>query len=78
MTADGTLVLLGGLGTAFFLCARSRLWPGRRVRTPDPRLTDDRFALVTERSDARLTDEQVAAIWARHGAVRAWSEVEES
>jgi hypothetical protein len=71
------LVLFGGLATAFALLARSRLGPGRRPKVRDPRLTDDRFALMVHIKDARLPEHEIAAIWRQHGAVDTWTEVGE-
>lgn len=45
-------VFLAGFGSVFTLLAISRLYPGKRAQIVDPRVTDDRFVLVIEESDA--------------------------
>ena len=45
-------VLLAGFGSVFALFAVSRLYPGKRQRSVCPRVTDDRFVLAIEESDA--------------------------
>ena len=45
-------VLLAGFGSVFALFAVSRLYPGKRAPRIDPRVTDDRFVLVIDESDA--------------------------
>jgi hypothetical protein len=45
-------VLLAGFGSVFALLAVSRLYPGKRPRIVDPRVTDDRFVLVIDQVDA--------------------------
>ena len=72
-----SLVLFAGLTTAFVLFLRSGLRPGRKRRILDERLTDDRFAIRIDRTDASVTDGEVADLLEQHGAVHAWSEVED-
>jgi hypothetical protein len=67
-------VLFGGLATAFFLMARSRLWPGKRSRALEG-VTDGRFALVIARKDATLASSELRALLLAHGAVDVWQEV---
>ena len=45
-------VLLAGFGSVFALFFVSRLFPGKQPRPIDVRVTDDRFVLVIEESDA--------------------------
>ena len=45
-------VLLAGFGSVFALFFVSRLFPGKQPRQVDARVTDDRFVLVIEESDA--------------------------
>jgi len=45
-------VLLAGFGSVFALFAACRLYPGKRPCIVDPRVTDDRFVLVIDESDA--------------------------
>lgn len=63
------MVLFAGLSTvaAFFLV--SRMWPGRRPALIDPRVTNDRFALVLEETDAAFDVNRVRALLERYGAV---------
>lgn len=68
------LVLLAGLATAAALLFRSRLFPGSSGGPPDPRVTDDRYVLVVSRTDAAVSEEQLAELCTRHGAVQTWSE----
>jgi molybdopterin-containing oxidoreductase family membrane subunit len=68
------LVLLAGLGTAAALIVRCRLKPGGMEKVAPDRATDDRFVLVVERANAALSQDEVAQLWTRHGAVEAWTE----
>lgn len=45
-------VLLAGFGSVFALFGVCRLYPGKRARIFQPRITDDEFVLVIEESDA--------------------------
>lgn len=45
-------VLLAGFGSVFALFAVSRLYPGRRARIYNLRVTDDRFVLLIAQNDA--------------------------
>jgi molybdopterin-containing oxidoreductase family membrane subunit len=69
-----TLVLLAGLGTAAALLIRSRLRPGGTEKVAPDGVTDDRYVLVVERVDASLSQDEVEALWSRHGAVDSWTE----
>lgn len=62
------MVLFAGLATvaAFFLVARLR--PGRQGEVPAVGVTDDRFALVVERTQATHDAARVREIFASHGA----------
>jgi len=65
-----TTILLGGLGTALALFARSRLWPGRRRHAELlRRTTDDRHALILRQADARLSDGSYRELLVEHGAL---------
>jgi len=46
------MVLLAGFGSVFALFFVSRLFPGKRAKVIDPRVTDDHFVLVIDQSDA--------------------------
>jgi len=71
------MVLFAGLSTVFAFFLVSRLWPGRRSRLIDPRITDDRFALVIEQTDAAFDPEEVSRFLQSHNAVRVEERVEE-
>ncbi|HQX48485.1 MAG TPA: DUF3341 domain-containing protein [Planctomycetaceae bacterium] len=45
-------VLLAGFGSVFALFAVSRLFPGKKAHPIRPRITDDRFVLVIDESNA--------------------------
>ncbi len=64
------MVLFAGVSTvlAFFMAAR--LYPGRAARLVDPRVTNDRFALVLEETDAAFDAGRVRRMMERRGAVR--------
>ncbi len=68
------MVLLAGLATAGTLLYRSKLWPGKAESDAPPGATDDRFVLVMERADASMSQEEVDALWVRHGALNYWTE----
>ena len=57
-----TAVLLAGLGCVFAMFAASRLFPGKRPRIIDPRVSDDRFVLVIDRSDPEFNTAAVREI----------------
>jgi len=48
------MVLSAGLSTMFVFLVVCRLWPGKKAVLPHPGVTDDRFVLVVEESDARF------------------------
>lgn len=62
-------VLLAALGAVAALLLRSRLYPGKRARLIDPRVTDDHFVVVLEARDAGFDREEAARLCRRHHAV---------
>ena len=52
-------MLFAGFGSVLALLAVSRLFPGKRPRIIDPRVTDDRFILVIDEADAAFDAEAV-------------------
>jgi hypothetical protein len=64
------MVLFAGVSTviAFFLVTGLR--PGRAADMPDPRVTNDRFVLVLEETDAAFDAVQVRSLFDEHNAVR--------
>jgi hypothetical protein len=53
-------VLLAGFGSVFALFIVSRLFPGKRPKIVDPRVTDDHFVLVIDQSDAAFDAEAIS------------------
>lgn len=47
-------ILLAGFGSVFALFAVARLYPGKTYRPVIERVTDDRFVLVLEQTDAQI------------------------
>ena len=60
-------VLFGALGTVAAFFIRSRLWPGKKARTPAG-ATDDTFVVVVRASDAGFDPDAARRIADRHGA----------
>ena len=52
-------VLLAGFGSVFALFGVSRLFPGKQTTPIHPRVTDDRFVLVIDESDAAFDVDDV-------------------
>jgi ActD protein len=71
------MVLLAGVSTviAFFLVARIR--PGKKPVLPIPRITDDRFLLVLEETDAVFDSVKVRELFRQFNAVQVEERVEE-
>jgi hypothetical protein len=57
-----TAVLLAGFGTVFALFGVCRLFPGKKAQPLLERVTDDRFVLVLDQSDAQFSATQVEAV----------------
>lgn len=57
-----TAVLLAGFGSVFALLGVSRLFPGKQAQPLYEGVTDDRFVLVVDESDARFDPSQVEAV----------------
>jgi len=64
------MVLCAGISTVLAFFGMSRLWPGRRAALLDPRVTNDRFALVLEEDNAAFDVEEVERFLMEHHAVR--------
>lgn len=62
-------MLLAGFGSVFALFMVSRLYPGKQARMIRPRVTDDRFVLAIEESDAAFDPEAVASMLAAYHVV---------
>jgi len=63
------MVLFAGLGTVGAFLLISRLRPGKHPKLIDPRVTNDRFALLIEETDAAFDAGQVGSMLKRNGAV---------
>jgi hypothetical protein len=64
------MVLFAGISTVLAFFGVSRLWPGRKAVLLDPRVTNDRFALVLEENDAAFDVEEVGQFLRGHNALR--------
>ena len=63
------MVLFAGLSTVAAFLIVSRLRPGKPARPIHPRITNDRFALLIEETDASFDVERVRRLLEAHGAV---------
>jgi hypothetical protein len=54
-------ILVGTVLTFITYLWREKMWPGKKVELPDPRTTDDKFAILIEKS-ADLSDSEIEAI----------------
>lgn len=63
------MVLFAGVSTVIAFFIVSRLYPGRRAASVIPGVTNDRFALVLEETDAAFEPVRVRGLLERHGAV---------
>ncbi len=57
-----TAVLLAGFGSVFALLGVSRLYPGKQPAPLFERVTDDRFVVVVDESDARFDSAHLEAV----------------
>jgi hypothetical protein len=64
------MVLFAGISTVLAFFGMSRLWPGRRAVLLDPRVTNDRFALVIEENNAGFDPGEVERFLKEHDAIR--------
>ncbi len=71
------MVLFAGVSTVLAFLFVSRLLPGRKAVLPDPGVTDNRFVLVLEQSDAAFDPSKVRRLFARFNAVRTEERVED-
>jgi hypothetical protein len=72
------MVLSAGLATVFVFLVLARLRPGKRVAMIHPRVTDDRFVLVLEESDARFDLRRVQRLFEKFGALAVEERLEEA
>lgn len=71
------MVLFAGVSTVIAFLFVCRLLPGRKTVLPDPRVTDNRFVLVLEQTNAAFSVAQVRTMLARYNALRTEERVEE-
>ena len=72
------MVLSAGLATVFVFLLLARLRPGKRPAVAHSRVTDDRFVLVLEETDARFDLAVVRRLFAKHGALAIEERLEEA
>lgn len=63
------MVLFAGVSTVIAFFMASRLFPGRQPRLAYPGVTNDRFALVLQETDAAFDEERVRLLLERQNAV---------
>jgi hypothetical protein len=63
------MVLFAGIGTVIAFLFVARLRPWRRATLVHPRVTDDRFVLLLEQTDATLAVERIRNLFERHHAI---------
>jgi hypothetical protein len=68
-------VLAAGIGTIITLLVRSRLFPWRKPRLTDPRVTDDHFVLAIRQTDADLDPGMAEHLLRQHGAVEVHEDI---
>ena len=71
------MVLFAGVGTVAALLISRRLLPGRQAKMPVEGVTDNRFALVLEETDAGFDKEATEQMFAAHNAVEIIERVEQ-
>jgi hypothetical protein len=72
------MVFLAGVSTVIAFFIVTRLLPGKRPLLPMPGVTDDRFLLVLEETDAAFDATRVARLFQEFHAVRVDERVEEA
>lgn len=70
------MVLSAGLITVAAFLLVSRLWPGKRAVVPVPQVTDNRFVLVVEETDAAFDPLGVRRLFEEFNAVSVEERVE--
>jgi hypothetical protein len=71
------MVLSAGVTTVFVFLVLARLRPGKRVALVYPGVTDDKFVLVLEESDARFDLRSVRRLFEKFGALAVEERLEE-
>jgi hypothetical protein len=72
------MVLSAGVTTVFVFLVLARLRPGKRVAMVYPGVTDDKFVLVLEESDARFDLRSVRRLFEKFGALAVEERLEEA
>jgi len=72
------MVLSAGLTTVFAFLVLARLWPGKPPKRRLPRVTDDRFVVILEESDARFGFTELRALFEQFGAEHVEEQLEET
>ena len=72
------MVLSAGVTTVFAFLLLARLWPSKRPAVVFPGVTDDRFVLVLEESDAQFDFARVRSLFEKFGAVVIEERLEEA
>ncbi len=63
------MVLFAGVSTVIAFFLHDRLRPGKRAAIPVEGITDDRFAILLDETDATFDAEEVRTLFAKHHAV---------
>ena len=71
------MVLFAGVGTVIAFLIGRRLLPGRKARLPIARVTNDRFALVLEQTDAAFDVPRAQKMMEEHNAVHIEERIEQ-
>jgi len=71
------MVLFAGIGTVIAFLFGRRLLPGRKARLPVQGVTDNRFALVLEETDASFDVAEVRKMLLAHNAVEIEERIEQ-
>ena len=71
------MVLCAGLSTVFAFLVGRGLLPGRKAKLPFPGVTDDKFALVLDETDASFDLERVRRLLASYNAVHVEERIEQ-
>lgn len=72
------MVLLAGVSTVIAFLFVCRLFPGRKLVLPAHGVTDDRFLLVLEETDATFDSRRVARLFREFNALRVEERVEDT
>ncbi|MBI1790378.1 MAG: DUF3341 domain-containing protein [Acidobacteria bacterium] len=71
------MVLFAGVSTVIAFFIVSRFWPGKKAFIFDPAVTNDRFVLVLEETDAAFDPARLRRLFHEHNAVHVEERVED-